>query len=181
MNQKYVAAIIIIAGVLIGAFTYIEKVREDKAIDQIITAQGGSCYLPDGTCLHEDRNWTPYIVGGILTGALLILGLYLLLIDKTQEHIMKHQHDVSHALADAKKHEKETHEFDAFLSAFTEDEQKVVKAVHEQEGIKQSTLRYKIGLSKTGLSLMLKSLEERKIISRKVSGKTNEVYLRKKF
>ena len=50
-----------------------------------------------------------------------------------------------------------------------------------QEGIKQSTLRYKTDMSKTTLSLMLKSLEERKFVKRKPSGKTNQVYLVKKF
>jgi hypothetical protein len=181
MNQKQIGTIIIIVGVLLGIFVYYSKIREDKNIDQVITAQGGSCYLPDGTCLHQDRDYTIYIIGGILSGALILLGLYLLIFDRTQAILAKQHIEVSRALKDAKKQEKEKDEFSAFLSGFNEDEQKILKAVKEQEGIQQSTLRFRTGMSKASLSLMLKSLEERKIVVRKESGKTNKVYLRKKF
>jgi len=50
-----------------------------------------------------------------------------------------------------------------------------------QEGIKQSTLRYKTGMSKTFLSLLLKHLEEKDIIYRKEDGKTKRLYLKNKF
>jgi uncharacterized membrane protein len=96
--------------------------------------------------------------------------------------MLQEQHrEISHALKEAKIETKQKDEFKAYLSAFSDDEQKVLLAIREQEGIQQSTLRFRTGMSKTSLSLMLKSLEEKGIISKKESGKTNKIYLRKKF
>ena len=44
-----------------------------------------------------------------------------------------------------------------------------------------SPLRYRLNMSKTQLSLMLKVLEERDIVKRAESGKTKKLYLVKKF
>ena len=180
MNQKQIGTILIIFAVLIGIFTGVAKQREDAAINALI-ASTGSCYLQDGTCLHSDRSYTIYIFGIALALTALLFGIYLIFFDKTQQILSEYQLKLSEALKEAKKLEKEKDEFNAFLSAFSENEQKILKTVKEQEGIKQSTLRYKTGLSKTTLSLILKDLEEKDVISRKPSGKTNKVYLVKKF
>lgn len=180
MNQKQIGAVVIIVGIVLAVFVFMAKIREDKALNLLISQQG-SCYLDDGTCLHEDRSYTLYIIGWVLSGALIILGIYLIVFDKTQKMLAEQQVTVSTALKEAKKQEKEKDEFKAFLSGFSKEEQNILKAIKEQDGIQQSTLRFRTGMSKTTLSLILKSLEERGIISRKQSGKTNEVYLRKKF
>ena len=180
MKQKQIGIILIILSLVLASFVFLSKLREDKNINEIIEVQEGSCYLADGTCLHEDRDFTLYIFGYALSLVLFAFGLYLSIVDKTQEHLEKQTLAVSKALADAKKYEKEKDEFGAFLQGFSDEEQKILKSVKEQEGIQQSTLRYKTGLSKTALSLLLKSLEERKIINRKAEGKTNKVYLRKR-
>jgi uncharacterized membrane protein len=137
--------------------------------------------MESGTCLHQDRNINFFIVSYVITSVLVVMGVYLSFFDKTEEILMDHQKKISRALKEAKAKEKEKDEFAAFLKGFSEDEQKVLKAIHEQDGITQSTLRYRVDMSKTSLSLMLKSLEERKYISREESGKTNKIHLVKKF
>jgi uncharacterized membrane protein len=155
------------------------KAREEANI-RLITEKEGTCYLPDGTCLHEEARNT-YIFGGVLSAALILLGAYLIFFDKTQRVLAEHQVKVSNALKQARKEEHEKENFHAFLAGFTPEEQSVIKAVNEQDGILQSTLRYRTGMSKSSLSLMLADLEKKEIISRKTSGKTNSVFLRRKF
>jgi DNA-binding MarR family transcriptional regulator len=176
MNQKITGTIIIVVGILLAVFVFLAKAKEDTYIKNYIAEQG-SCYLADGTCLHDNRDYSLYIGGWVLSASLIILGIYLFLFDRTQAVLAEHQVKVSSALKEA----KDKDEFAAFLAGFTSEEQNIIKAIREQDGITQSTLRFRTGMSKTGLSLMLKDLEERKIISRNPSGKTNEIYLRKKF
>jgi DNA-binding MarR family transcriptional regulator len=176
MNQKIVGAILIAAGIILAVFVFMAKAREDAYINNII-AETGSCYLKDGTCLHDSRDYSLYIGGWVLSAALALLGVYLLLFDRTTQLMLAHQERIAGDLKAANKKD----EFKAFLSGFNEDEQKVLKAIREQDGIQQSTLRYRTGQSKTGLSLMLKEFEKKGIITRKESGKTNEIYLRNSF
>jgi len=181
MNQKQIGIILIIIGILLAGFVYFTKAREDAYIDLFMEQNNGTCYLEDGTCLHDSQPLALYLLGGILSAALILLGVYLVFFDKTQKKLAQQHLEVSSALKEAKEKENEKDEFKAFLAGFTTEEQKVIKAIKEQDGIKQSTLRFRTGMSKTGLSLLLKSLEQKEIISRKQSGKTNQIFLRKKF
>ena len=180
MNQKQIGTIILIIGILMAGVIYLNKLKEDKHINDYIAEQG-TCYLADGTCLHADRDISLYIIGWILSAALVILGFYLLIFDKTQKILAEHQVKVSSALKEAQEKEKEKDEFNAFLAGFNENERTVLKAIKEQDGILQSTLRYRTGFSKTTLSLLLKSFEDKGIITRAESGKTNKVFLKKVF
>jgi DNA-binding MarR family transcriptional regulator len=180
MNQKHIGIVIIILGIILAIFVQVAKSNEDFYIKQLML-ENNSCFLDDGTCLHADRNITAYVVGWVLSGIMVSLGIYLFFFEKTQEKIEQSTRLVSEALKEAKKQEKQKDEFSAFLAGFSEDEQKVLKVIREQEGIKQSTLRYKTDISKTTISIILKSLEERKIVSRKPYKKTKKVFLVKKF
>jgi hypothetical protein len=177
MNQRLVGIILLIAGLFLFTSTLLFKHREDTAIDQLVTMQGGSCYLADGTCLHDDRDWTVYIASWAVAGSLVLLSLYLLFLDKTLASFAKHQE------AFTRRVEEATHkdQFQAYLAGFPPEERRVIMAVHEQEGITQATLRLRVGMSKAALSQMLEKLEHRGVVAKNPSGKTNKVYLRTRF
>lgn len=177
INNKQLGTILIILGLAIAGLAIAAKIKEDFYIETLVDAAGGQCILESGYCLHQDRNWTGYIIGWILGGIATALGIYLLLFDKSYQAFTKQQQAFAKEVKQAKKKD----EFTAYLAGFTPEEQNILKAVHEQDGIKQSTLRYRTGMSKAMLSLMLNSLEKRDVVSRKTAGKTKEVYLRKKF
>ncbi len=180
MNQRVIGVIVVVFALLAGALLFLVKAQHDTDTALLIQARGGNCYLDDGTCLHEQGNGL-YIFGGAITAALLALGAYLIIFDRAARSLEKQHLEVSQALKEAKQQEKQKDEFKAFLSGFPEEEQRILLAVKEQDGIKQSTLRFRTGLSKTTLSLLLKALEQRGIVSREEDGKTNKVWLRKKF
>ena len=82
-------------------------------------------------------------------------------------------------LTDANKKELKEDKFELLLSALDEDEKKVIKAIKEQDGITQATLRIRTDLSKTKLSFILADLEKKDLIRKVVQGKTNQVFLKK--
>ncbi len=104
-------------------------------------------------------------------GFMLGLGFYLLLFNKTDERIMKR-------LEDEKNKKIEDEKFEIILMALDDFEKKVLKAVKEQDGITQSTLRLRTNMSKAKLSYVLQELEKRNLIKRTPKGKTLEIYLR---
>jgi ribosomal protein S25 len=179
MDQKHVGIILIIASVLMGSFVYVLQSESKQYADEYMLREG-TCFLEDGTCLHA-RNMPFFVFGWGISAALFLFGIYLSFIDKTQKVLAENQLKLSSALESAKKQEREKDEFSAFLAGFDDEKQRVLKAVKEQPGITQSTLRYRADISKTALSLVLSELEEKAIIRRKPSGKTKEVYLVKKF
>jgi uncharacterized membrane protein len=176
MNQKQIGIIAIVLGFIIAGAFYMIKLQQDQIALDFTHLNNGSCVTPEGVCLHERSNLI-FIVGLIFGIFLLALGFYLLYFDKTQQTLAHHQREVSSALKEAKHSEK----FEAFLAGFTDEEKKALKAIKEQDGIQQSTLRYRTGISKASLSLMLKRFEEKGIITRKEEGKTNKVFLRKVY
>lgn len=179
MNQRLIAIIILVFSLISGILVYHIYNQETKSINTIIS-ETGSCYLADGTCLHEDRKFSQYILGGVISFALLIFGLYLF-IDNSFEKITKEQKKIAEKITESQKIERKKKEFDAFLKGFSEDKKTVLRIVYSEPGILQSTLRFKTNMSKTGLSLLLKDLEKDNFINRKPKGKTNQVFFVEKF
>lgn len=182
MQQKKVGILLLIVGILFLIFVTGMKIQDDSRINIIIDSTG-SCYLEDGTCLHDQQGarLVFFILGWVISGLLTLFGAYLAFIDKTQEQLLRHQKEVSKALSEAKKTDSKKEKFEAYLSAFDDDEKKILKTVYEEEGITQSTLLFKTNISKATLSEILKKLEEKNFIKRNPKGKTKQIFLIKKF
>jgi len=179
MNQRAIGIVLIVIGVILAGLVFYMRTT-DKANVAAFAAKTGSCYVDDETCLHDQAN-VRSTVGWMFSAALVVIGLILILMAKTERLISEQQVKVSSALESAAKTEKSKDELKAFLAGFSLDEQKVLRAIREQDGIMQSTLRFRTGMSKSTLSLMLTQFEKKGLISRKESGKTNKVYWRKVF
>ena len=173
--------LLIAVGIMLAAFVYMSYLREMNFVDMHMQ-ETGSCFLADGTCLHAEVNSPFYMAGWSVSVALVIMGVYIGFIDNTHKLLQDHQIKISKALEKSAEQDTKKESFNAFLSVFNDDEKKVLKAIEEQEnGIKQSTLRFRTDMSKASLSLMLKNFESKGIISRKEEGKTNRVFFVKKF
>ncbi len=110
-------------------------------------------------------------VGFGFFGFMFGLGFYLLFFNKTENRILER-------LEEEKNKKIGEERFEIILKALDPYEQKVLKAVKEQEGITQNTLRLRTDMSKAKLSYVLQELEKRNLIKRIQKGKTLEVWLR---
>ena len=102
------------------------------------------------------------------------LGVYLLFFSTSEEAIMAR-------LEEEKKKGIEQERFELVLKSMDENEKKILKAVKDQAGITQSTLRQKADLSKAKISQVLIDFEKKSLIRRELKGKTYAVYLTKSF
>ncbi len=104
-------------------------------------------------------------------GFMLALGFYILFFNKSEEMILERLEDHKKARTDEEK-------FNIILKALDNYEKKVLKAVKEQDGITQNTLRLRTDMSKAKLSYVLQELEKRNLIKRVPKGKTLQVFLK---
>ena len=125
-------------------------------------------------CRQVEQSISYTHIGFGFFGFMFALGFYLFFFNKTDqsnENIMKR-------LEDHKNEKTSEEKFSILLRALGPYEQKVLKAVKEQDGITQSTLRLRTDMSKAKLSYVLQDLEKKNLISRKAKGKTLEVWLK---
>ena len=102
------------------------------------------------------------------------LGIYLLFFSTSEEAILKR-------LEEEKNMKIEEDKFELVLKAMDDNEKKVLKAIKEQSGITQSTLKYRTDLSKAKVSQILTDFEKKHLIKREEKGKTYAVYLAENF
>jgi uncharacterized membrane protein len=85
------------------------------------------------------------------------------------------------ALESHKKEQTAEERFRLLLKGLDSEEKKVIKAVKEQDGITQHTLRLRSDLHKSKLSIVLDRLEKKGLVKRIVKGKTKQVFLKVKL
>src|SRR3989338_7057651 len=102
------------------------------------------------------------------------LGIYLLFFSTSEEAILKRLEEEKNMKLDQDK-------FQLVLKAMDENEQKVLKAIKEQDGITQSTLKFRADLSKAKISQVLTDFEKKNLVKRELKGKTYAVYLAENF
>lgn|SRR3989338_1826463 len=194
MHHKKIGTILLIFTLVLAIVLYSLKYQAEKPLRDKIAELGGgdSCDHPPGEqCPHQQLSkLLPYTYFGFSV-LILLAGLGVYLIIYGQE--MKNNYDninpdliarrIERSLQ--KNHQKEfqkesgENKFNILLTALDKDEQNVLKAIKEQDGISQSTLKFRVDLSKTKLSLILTSFEKKNLITKVKTGKINHIYLKK--
>jgi len=95
---------------------------------------------------------------------------YLLIFTKADEAIVKRLENEKNKKIDDEK-------FSILLKGLDQYEQQIMKAIKEQDGITQNTLRLRTQLSKAKVSQVVAELEQRKLIKRIKQNKTFAIHL----
>ena len=177
MNNKILGSILIAIAIVFLISLVIFKLQIDNLTENLMLESGGSC-IKNGKCLHERSNFPVYI-GSIIIFITFALGFYLIFFEKSKEKIENIQMEIVKTLKETKK--KQNEDFEFLLKALDDDEKKVMRAVREQDGIEQATLRIRTDLSKTKLSVVLSELEKKNLIKKVPEGKKNRIYLKLDF
>lgn len=151
MNNKYLYTIIIIISIILMIFTAFSHIHQNNLYkEKMQNFDDTTCYLPDGTCIHENPYEWMFYLSYLFQIFLIIIGIVLITSSKNNHpQISKKESD-----------------FQQYIKGFNPEEKKVLKTLFDNDGIWQSTLRIKTGMSKGKLSLVLQELENRGHIKR---------------
>lgn len=170
--------IIIISLIFFGSFYLIKTEMDETYRQQMINYEGGSCINEDGTCIHDNPlDWLFYLIY-ILDVVLFFVGVFLIVHGKNEIRIAEKLDNTAESIKRIKEKEENDNSFEAFLTPFSEEERKILRLIRNNEGLWQSTLRIKSGISKAKLSSILSELEEKGHITRQKKGKTYTIYLK---
>ncbi len=168
MDNKKLGLILIGLGLLIGflVFTFNRELNAQTEASCACEEMQNNGFCP----MQGSTPWQTYM-GIILVSAMAALGIYLIFFERSQKAIIS-------TLEKQKQIQTEEEKFNILLKGLNEDEQKVIKAVKEQDGITQQTLRLRTDLHKSKLSIVLDGLEKKGLVKRVEKGKTNQVFLK---
>ena len=162
-NNRLGILMIIFSVVFLAFLMYFNMQLEEKSV-------GFGCN-PSDECMGVKESLSITNIGFGFFGFLFGLGFYILFFNKTEKAILK-------KLEDDKSHKTDDEKFSLIMKALDPFENKVMKAIKEQDGIMQSTLLLRTDMSKAKLSYVLQELEKRKLIKRVSKGKGLAIFLK---
>ena len=164
MENKKLGSILIVIGLIVGAVFIYYTNTLSKQSQELGCFDNPRCFA-----LEKGLSILHFAVG--IFSFIMALGFYLLFFNKTEKAILE-------KLENEKNNKIEDEKFNILLKALDSYEQKVLKAIKEQDGITQNTLRLRVDMSKAKLSYVLQELEKRGLIKRIEKGKTLAIYLK---
>ena len=176
MDNKKLGIILIVISLIVLVLLVFVRANIIQAyqveIDRYIES-GKACPSDPNICPHElrSRAQIPIFIAGAMLIGIIALGIYLISFEKSQKAIIS-------TLENQKQIQSKEEKFNILLKALSKNEQEVIKAVKDQDGITQQTLRLRTDLHKSKLSIILDSLEKKGLIKKVPKGKTNQVYLK---
>ena len=179
VNHKSLGSILIGIAIIFLISLIIFKLQINNLTHTLMKESSGSC-IQNGKCIFEQSD-LPIYIGIAIIFVTFALGLYLIFFERTKEKTEKIHKEIVDTLKETKQKNNEDEKFEFLLKALNEEEKKVMKAVKEQEGVEQSTLRIRTDLSKTKLSVVLSELEKKDLLKKVPQGKKNKVYLKNAF
>tara|TARA_Y100000310_G_scaffold343027_1_gene448805 strand:+ start:2988 stop:3491 length:504 start_codon:yes stop_codon:yes gene_type:complete len=165
MDQKKLGVVILVLSFVVGAVLMNLISRTTDSSNEAGCFQNEEC-----TAASYALNASHFGIGIIF--ALFSLAFYLLMFSKSDSFWLQKLERQKEELT----HEEKWKIIEMMLD---ENELKVIKAVKEQNGITQFTLRLRTDLSKAKLSEILSRFEKKGLVERHAKGKTLAVYLKK--
>lgn len=170
LTQK-IGLLIIIIGIIVASFGLWLKGYNDR-IAQFQVNETGSCYLPDGTCLHSTSDSILYSAVAIAI-FLLIIGSYLMV---RREPILSAPHKHKKSPEKAATNKKNA----GIQRTLNPETRQVYDIISASNGaILQGEIVAKSGMDKVKVSRILDKLEMQGLIERRRHGMSNLVLLKK--
>src|SRR3989338_10653086 len=176
VKNRILGLTLICVAIIFLVAVIIFKLQINNLTNSLMEESGGTC-ISEGKCLHEQSD-LPVYVGVAIVFINLALGIYLLIFEKTKEKSEKIQKEIIYTLKETRKKQDYDEKFDFLLKALNDDEKNIMKALKEQDGIEQATLRIRTNMSKTKLSIVLSELEKKGLVKKVPEGKKNRIYLK---
>jgi uncharacterized membrane protein len=168
-NNKKIGLLMIVLAVIVAVFGAWDKSYNDR-LAMLRLNETGTCFLPDGTCLHATSDLILYATLGIAV-ALVVIGVYLFLRKKEPQK--------TKIIVKAAKERRE-----AFVEApktLTPEAKVIFDIIAQSNGaILQGELISRSGMDKVKVSRVLDKLEMQGLIERRRHGMSNLVVLKKK-